>query len=69
MIEELQSYNNELLLRAKSGPERKTIYDWEYYEQNPGHIEFYTGLPTLARMDVVENFVVNLILYPVIDIA
>ena len=69
IIRELQFFNIELLIWAKSGPERKTISDWEYYKQNQGHIEFYTGLPTLAQMDVVENFVVNLILYPVIDIA
>ena len=71
MIDELENYNKELLVRATAKKKEATsIFDWEFYENDNKKVSFYTGLPTFAHLlfvlNVVQNFVsgVNYALSP-----
>ena len=62
MIDELENYNKELLVRATAkNKEATSIFDWEFYENDNKKVSFYTGLPTFAHLlfvlNVVQNFV------------
>ena len=55
MITEMDRYNQELLLKAKS--QRPGHFDWERYKDDNEFVRFYTGLPTFAHLEFVYETV------------
>ena len=58
MLDELQNYNKDLLVRATTPKvEKSSIFDWNFYEEDNNRVSFYTGLPTLAHLVFILNIV------------